>query len=171
MADDAETGPAAGVPPGLLDRIVTALAVAGGALSLGVAILVAVSVARRWLGFQPIPGDFEFVQMATAVSIFSFLPYCQLRHGNIAVDTFTSWLPARDNAFIDAFWDVVYAAMMALVAWCLFNGAGDMYRNGTTTMVLGLAVWPAVAICAALAAALAVTSCATALRLAGGRRT
>ena len=73
MADDAETGLAAGTPPGLLDRIVTALAVAGGALSLGVAVLVTVSVARRWLGFQPIPGDFEFVQMATAVSIFSFL--------------------------------------------------------------------------------------------------
>ena len=88
MAGDADTGPAA-PPPGLLDRVVTALAIAGGALALGVAILVTVSVGRRWFGFQPIPGDFEFVQMATAVSIFSFLPYCQLRHGNIAVDTFT----------------------------------------------------------------------------------
>jgi TRAP-type C4-dicarboxylate transport system permease small subunit len=169
VADDAETGPA-GAPPGLLDRIVTALAVAGGALSLGVAVLVTVSVARRWLGYQPVPGDFEFVQMATAVSIFSFLPYCQLRRGNIAVDTFTGWLPTRGNALIDAVWDLVYAAMMALVAWCLFNGAGDMYRNGTTTMVLGLAVWPAVAICTVLAAVLAVTSSVTAVRLVRGRR-
>jgi TRAP-type C4-dicarboxylate transport system permease small subunit len=169
VADDAETGPAAALP-GPLDRIVTALAVAGGALSLGVAVLVTISVARRWFGFQPIPGDFEFVQMATAVSVFAFLPYCQLRRGNIAVDTFTGWLPARGNALIDAAWDLVYAAMMALVAWCLFNGAGDMYRNGTTTMVLGLAVWPAVAVCTALAAVLAVTSCVTAVRLVRGKR-
>lgn len=169
MASNADTGPAA-PPPGALDRVVAGLAIAGGALALGVAFLVTVSVARRWLGFQPIPGDFEFVQMATAVSVFAFLPYCQLRRGNIAVDTFTSWLPARGNAFIDALWDLVYAAMMALLAWCLFNGAGDMYRNGTTTMVLGLAVWPAVATCMVLAAALAITSCATAWRLVRGRR-
>ena len=169
MAGGADTGPEA-PPPGVLDRVVAGLAIAGGALALGVAFLVTVSVGRRWLGFQPIPGDFEFVQMATAVSIFSFLPYCQLRHGNIAVDTFTSWLPARGNALIDAFWDVVYAAMMALIAWCLFNGASDMYRNGTTTMVLGLAVWPAVALCTVLAAVLAITSCVTALRLVRGRR-
>ncbi len=169
MAGDDPTGPAV-PPPGLVDRVAAALAIAGGALSLGVAVLVTVSVARRWLGFQPVPGDFEFVQMATAVAVFAFLPYCQARRGNIAVDTFTGWLPARGNALIDAAWDLVYAATMALIAWCLFDGASDMYRNGTTTMVLGLAVWPAVAICMALAAALAITSCITAWRLVHGRR-
>ena len=169
MASGAETGPAAPLA-GLLDRLVAALAIAGGALALGVAFLVTISVARRWLGSQPIPGDFEFVQMATAVAVFAFLPYCQLRRGNIAVDTFTTWMPARGNALIDAFWDLVYAATMGLLAWCLLNGASDMFRNGTTTMVLGLAVWPAVAMCMLLAWVLALTSCVTAWRLARGPR-
>jgi TRAP-type C4-dicarboxylate transport system permease small subunit len=170
MADSAETGPAAPLPQGLLDRLVAALAVAGGLLALGVACLVTVSVLRRWQGSQPIPGDFEFVQMATAVAVFAFLPYCQLRRGNIAVDTFTSGLPPRLNAAIDAFWDLVYAAAIALLAWCLSNGAGDMYRNGTTTMVLGLVVWPALALCTALACVLAITSCVTACRRLAGRQ-
>jgi TRAP-type C4-dicarboxylate transport system permease small subunit len=103
--------------------------------------------------------------MATAVAVFSFLPYCQLRRGNIWVDTFTNRLPPRVNAAIDAFWDFVYAAAIALLAWCLSNGAGDLYRNGTTTMVLGLVIWPALALCTALAALLAVTALVTGLRL------
>ena len=48
--------------------------------------------------------------MATAVAIFASCPTARLRRGNIVVDTFTSWLPARGNAVIDAFWDLVYAA-------------------------------------------------------------
>ena len=35
--------------------------------------------------------------MATAIAVFSFLPYCQARRGNIVVDTFTTWLPAALN--------------------------------------------------------------------------
>jgi TRAP-type C4-dicarboxylate transport system permease small subunit len=155
----------------LVDRVAGGLAIAGGLLMLGVAILVTVSVMRRWQGSQPVPGDFEFVQMATAVAVFAFLPYCQLRRGNISVDTFTSWLPGRANTVIDVFWDLVYAATIALLAWCLFNGATDMYRNGTTTMVLGLVVWPAIAACTALAGILAATACVTAYRLLRGRRT
>jgi len=160
----------AGAPPALLDRVAAALAVAGGLLILGAAGVVVVSVVRRWAGSQPIPGDFELVQMATAVAVFAFLPYCQLRRGNIAVDTFTARLPAPVNAVLDASWDLVYAVSMGLIAWCLLNGTAEMLRNGTTTMVLGLAVWPAIAACMTLAAVLAVTACVSGLRLIAGRR-
>jgi TRAP-type C4-dicarboxylate transport system permease small subunit len=159
----AEHDPAAS-SPGPVDLVAGALAVAGGLVMLGVAILVTVSVTLRWSGLQPIPGDFEFVQMATAVAVFAFLPYCQLRRANISVDTFTTWLPARANAVIDAFWDVVYAAAIALLAWCLSNGAADMYRNGTGTMVLGLVMWPAIATSMVLAWVLAATACVTGYR-------
>jgi TRAP-type C4-dicarboxylate transport system permease small subunit len=168
MGDSDDMAPAVS-SPGFLEQATGVLAIAGGMLSLGVAVLVNVSIGLRWQGSQPLPGDFEFVQMATAVSVFSFLPYCQLQRSNISVDTFTSWLPARANAVIDALWDFVYAAMMALLAWCLLNGASDMYRNGTTTMVLGLVVWPAVAACMALACVLAITACVTGFRLLSGR--
>jgi TRAP-type C4-dicarboxylate transport system permease small subunit len=164
MTDNAQSPPPVD-RPGALDRLAGALAIAGGVLVLAVAMLVTASVALRWSGGQPIPGDFEFVQMATAVSVFAFLPYCQLRRGNIAVDTFTARLPARVNAAIDALWDLIYAGMMLLLAWCLFSGTRDMIQNGTTTMVTGIVIWPAVALCTVLAAAVALTACFTALRL------
>jgi hypothetical protein len=84
----------------------------GGAVALAVAAVVVVSVLRRWLFSQPIPGDFELAQIGTAVAVFAFLPYCQVVRGNIVVDTFTSGLPARVRGRIDALWDVVYAVAM-----------------------------------------------------------
>jgi TRAP-type C4-dicarboxylate transport system permease small subunit len=156
MSDTGSTAQAA--VPSLMERLSGAIAVLGGVLQLGVAVLVVASVLGRWLYRAPINGDFELVQMATAIAIFSFLPYCQVRRGNIVVDTFTNRLPPRVNALIDAFWDVVYAGMMGLLTATLATGALEHYRTGQTTMLLQIIIWPAIAICAALALLLTVVA-------------
>jgi hypothetical protein len=170
--------------PSLIERLSGFVAVLGGLLLLSVALLVVVSVLGRWLnGVQwadgiagrigmtlgPIDGDFELVQMATAIAIFSFLPYCQALRGNIAVDTFTNKLPVRVNARIDAFWDLVYAGMMGLLTACLVVGTLEHYRSGQTTMLLQLIVWPAIGICTALSFLLTCVALATAAKLIRGR--
>ncbi len=48
---------------------------------------LSVTLRSDLIGQSGVPGDFELVQMATAVAAFCFLPYCQLRRGNIFVDT------------------------------------------------------------------------------------
>jgi TRAP-type C4-dicarboxylate transport system permease small subunit len=154
---------------GLIERLSGAVAVTGGALSMAVALLVVVSVVGRRFFNAPIPGDFELVQMATAIAVFSFLPYCQARRGNIVVDTFTTRLPPRVNAVIDAFWDLVYAGMMGLMTACLAVGTLDHIRNGQTTMVLQFPIWPAIAVCTVLALLLTVVALATTGRLLRGR--
>jgi len=150
--------------PPLVERLSGAIAVLGGVLSLSVALLVVASVLGRWLFRAPINGDFEMVQMATAIAVFAFLPYCQAHRGNIVVDTFTSRLPARINALIDGFWDLVYAGMMGLLTACLATGTVEHYRSGQTTMLLQLAVWPAIAVSAALCLLLTGVALSTAAR-------
>lgn len=142
----------------LAERLGAALALAGAALSLFIAGLVTVSVALRWATSSGLPGDFEMVQMAVALAIFSFLPYTQLRRGNMLVDTFTSRLPPRAILAIDAFWDVVYAAVASLLGWRLAVGATDAINSQTSTMVLGLPVGWAIMGCAAMAGLLALAS-------------
>jgi Tripartite ATP-independent periplasmic transporters, DctQ component len=181
-----EPGPAAQLrpQPSFVERLSGAIAVLGGVLSLGVALLVVLSVLGRWLkgvpwadraasllGFElgPINGDFEMVQMATAVAIFTFLPYTQLRRGNIFVDTFTTKLPARANAYIDAFWDLVYAGMAGILTACLTVGTLEHYRSGQTTMLLQIIAWPAIAISTLLLLLLTCVALATATRLIRGR--
>jgi hypothetical protein len=176
---DADVTPRADPPrPPLIERLSGRIALLGGLLLLCVAALVVLSVIGRWLGgtplgrtfpwLGPINGDFEMVQMATAIAVFSFLPYCQARRGNIFVDTFTGWLPARANALIDAFWDIVYAGMMGLITACLMTGVVEHFRSGQTTMLLQVIVWPALAVCTLLAAVLTCVALATAaLRIRG----
>jgi TRAP-type C4-dicarboxylate transport system permease small subunit len=146
----------------LAERLGAALALTGAALSLLIAGLVTMSVFLRWATSSGLPGDFEMVQMAVALAIFSFLPYTQLRRGNMLVDTFTSRLPPRAILAIDAFWDVVYAAVASLLGWRLAVGATDAINSHTSTMVLGLPVGWAIMACAAIAGLLALASLITA---------
>lgn len=143
-------------------RLTGAVAVAGGLLAFGVALLVTVSVLGRWLFLTPIEGDFELVKMATAVGIFAYLPFTQMRRGHIFVDTFTSWLPARVTAVIDGLWDLVFAAAMGVCAIGLAEGTREAMRSGETTMQLQLAVWPALGVSTILCVLLAAAALATA---------
>lgn len=162
----ADAGPEP-LPPhqGVLARLAHVTAIVGGLLSIAVALLVTTSVTGRWLGIGAIPGDFELVKIAVAVSVFCFLPFTQMRRGNIVVDTFTSRLPGRTTRSIDAFWDLVFAAMIALLAWCTINGAQEALVSGLNSMVLGFPLGPVFVVCAILLVLLALTAVATAVRL------
>ncbi len=161
---DVPDGGAAPAPSGL-ERLTGAIAIVGGLLALGVACLVTASVLRRWLLNSPIDGDFEFVKMVTAVAVFAYLPYTQARRGNIMVDTFTGWLPAGARHALDAFWDLVYAAFVGYVAYCLVFGSLDAIRTGETTMQRQLLIWPSIALSTALCMLLALTAIVTAVHL------
>lgn len=142
-----------------------ALAMVGSLLVIAVALIVVTSVVRRWLTDDVIFGTVEIVEIATALAVFSFLPLCQARRGNVVVDTFTARLKPRALDRIDAFWDLVYAGVAALIAWQLLQGARDTIVSQTTSMMLGLPVGYAIAACAVMAAVLAAVAVATALRL------
>ena len=146
-------------------RAARALAILGGLFSVTSAVLVTTSVTLRWLGLGAINGDFELVQIGVALSVFCFLPLTQARRGNIMVDTFTGWLPLRTQRAMDAFWDLVYAAFMALVAWCLMNGARDALASGLNSAMLAVPLWPVFCAAVLLIVVLVVTAVDTAVAL------
>lgn len=152
---------------GPFERLVTALALAGGVLLIALATTVVVSVTLRsdLVGWAGVPGDFELVQMATAIAAFCFLPYCQLRRGNIFVDSFTLKLPARWQRRVDALWDVVYGLVMLLIAWRLAVGARSAFASGENSMVLQVPSWWPISLCALLALLVAAAAFVSAARL------
>lgn len=143
-----------------LQKASETIAILGGLLLVATALMVTTSVAIRspLVGGRGVPGDFELVQMGTALAAFSYLALCQARRGNIFVDTFTGWLPRRAQAGIDAFWDAAYALAMAVISWRLVVGAVGERQSGTVTMVLGLPTWIAIALCGMLAAFVALVT-------------
>ena len=146
-------------------QVARALAILGGLFSVASALLVTASVTLRWLGYGAINGDFELVQIGVALSVFCFLPLSQARRANIMVDTFTGWLPLPIQRAIDAFWDLVYAAFMALVAWCLMNGARDALTSGLNSAMLAVPLWPVFCAAVLLIVVLVVTAIDTAVAL------
>ncbi len=147
----------------LLDRLARLLALLGGAMAVCLALLVSTSITLRALGLGGVSGDFEFVQMGVALIVFAFMPWCQARRGNVMVDSFTTKLPLRFQAALDALWEVIFALMMALIAWRLGVGAMEAAKSATTTMVLLLPIAPAIAACAALAGFTALVALAMAV--------
>lgn len=158
-----ETKPPQGEEPSRLGRLSGAIALLGGALAVGVGLLVSASVILRWWGLGGIPGDFELVQMLTAASVFCFLPLCQQRRGHVIVDAVSQgWrLPLRRR--VDGVWEILAAGVFVLMAWQLAGGAHGMSASGTNTMVLALPVAPVVWFCALLCGFLAFVALAKGL--------
>lgn len=168
LSGDAGGSPA---PPDTgLTRFTGWVAIAGGLLALAVAVLVTVSVLGRWLFSAPVDGDFEFVKMATAVAVFAYLPYTQLRRANIVVDTFTAPLGPRLCRLLDAFWDLAYAGFAGFMAYALAHGTLDAFRSGETTMQRQIALWPSIGLAMILCALLAFTALVTAVAVRHARR-
>jgi TRAP-type C4-dicarboxylate transport system permease small subunit len=157
-------------PAGALEHATILLALAGGALVLVFAVIVSVSVVRRWFTGDGVPGDFEIVQTGLAVAIFAFLPLCQLHNANIIVDTFTMRLPVRVQAALDGLWALLYAAVALLIAWQTALGAMGTIASGTTSMVLGLPIGWAMVLASIFAFWLTLVTVVTALRALRGAR-
>jgi len=119
----------------------------------------------NWLigtGVGPVSGDFELVQAGIAFTIFGFLPICQFRGGHATVGIFTDRLPLRSQTWLIAFWEVVLAAVILVIAWRLYAGFLVKLDNGQTSFLLQFPVWWAVgaSLIAAIVAALVGIYCA-----------
>lgn len=128
-----------------LEFLCKAFALAGGALLSALMLMSVASIGGRVMG-NPIQGDFELVQFGCAIAIASFLPWCQLRRGNIIVDFFTVRTSTRTQGTLDAVGALILAGCMALVAWRTGAGALAMKSGGETSMIMGVPLWYAYAL-------------------------
>ena len=111
------------------------------------------------LGIGPVNGDFEMVEAGIAFSIFAFLPLCQITGGHAAVDVFTNYLSDRVNRGLRLVTDVVFAAVLVLIAWQLWLGLLSKRDSGQTTFLLEMPVWWAYALSLTGAVVAALVAC------------
>jgi hypothetical protein len=149
---------------GLFMALARLMAVIGGAVLTLVVAITCVSVSGRvlntalhgdlaqavmpgladWLlglGVGPLTGDFELVEAGVAFAIFAFLPLCQITGGHATVDVFSSMMPRRVNRAVQLAVDWVFAAVLVLIAWQLYQGLLDKLRYNETTFMLQFPVW------------------------------
>ena len=154
-------------PQGLLHRAVEGWALLGGLLMLGVALMTSWSATSGWLFGKPLPGDVELVEMLTAVSVFMFLPYCQLTGANVTADLFTAKASPRTVELLTLLGALVALAFSLLLLWRMYEGLLDYRQYVETTTILKIPIWyaylPAL-VSLALLAATAAASVRNALR-------
>jgi len=93
------------------------------------------------IGVGPVNGDFELVEAGVAFAIFAFLPLCQITAGHASVDIFTNMLPRGFNRFSLMVIDIVFAAVLILIAWRLYAGMMSKMSYNETTFLLQFPIW------------------------------
>lgn len=154
-------------PQGLLRRLVELWALLGGLLLLAIALMTAWSSTSAWLFGKPLPGDVELVEMLTALSVFMFLPYCQLTGANVTADLFTQGAGPRTIAFLTLLGAVIALGFSLVLLWRMYYGLLDYREYVETTTILRIPIWyayPLALASLALLAAAAVASVREALR-------
>ena len=112
----------------LLGTLSRWLAYFGGFALTGIAILTVVSITGRALtgfGLTPIKGDFELVEIGSAVAVFSFLPWCQLNRGHVTVDVLTRTFAKPVQRFLVIVGDFAIALIAIVITWRLWMGMGE----------------------------------------------
>ncbi|MPY70045.1 MAG: TRAP transporter small permease subunit [Alphaproteobacteria bacterium] len=121
--------------------IANVLAVFGGLLCVAMAVLVTVSVGGRYLFAAPLPGDYDLIGILGGCAVFAFLPWCQMRRGNVAVDFFTTRAGPRMRAALEAFGGALYFVIAALFAWRLVHGGIELRESGEVLAVVEFYRW------------------------------
>jgi TRAP-type C4-dicarboxylate transport system permease small subunit len=125
----------------LLSALARLCAILAGVLMTLITLVTCASLIGRNTIGTTLLGDYELTAVTAGAAVALFLPWCQLKRGNIIVDFFTSKVPDRINAVLDRFGALVLAAVMTLLAWRTVVGGINSYDSQTTTMMLGFPEW------------------------------
>jgi TRAP-type C4-dicarboxylate transport system permease small subunit len=128
-------------PKGLLYRATEVWALIGGLLLLAIALMTSYSAGAGWLFGKPLPGDVELVEMLTAVSVFMFLPYCQIAGANVTADLFTAGASPRTVARLELLGAVVALGFSVLLLWRMYDGLLSYRQYVETTTILKIPIW------------------------------
>lgn len=125
-------------------------AIFGGLVLCAVTLMIVLSVSGRALigvGLGPVPGDFELVEIGTAVAVFFFLPWCYLRGGHATVDLVFMHLPPAAQKTVIVISDVLMLVVWLVLTWRLWDGMVEKREYMETTFILQMPIWWGYALC------------------------
>ena len=125
----------------LLERLAKLCAVLAGVLLTAITLMTCVSLLGRNTVGITLVGDFELTGVAAGAAIALFLPWCQVRRGNIIVDFFTARASAATTDRLDRLGAMLLGVAMGLMAWRAAVGGLNAYSTHSGTMMMGFPEW------------------------------
>ncbi len=124
-----------------LEQLAKLCAILAGVLLTAITLMTCVSlIGRNTVGWT-IVGDFELSGAAAGAAIALFLPWCQVKRGNIIVDFFTARVADKTNAQLDRLGALLYALALGLMAWRTTLGGFKAWASQSGTMMIGFPEW------------------------------
>jgi TRAP-type C4-dicarboxylate transport system permease small subunit len=125
----------------LLEKLAKLCAVLAGVLLTVITLMTCVSLIGRNTTGWTIVGDFELSGSAAGAAIALFLPWCQVRRGNIMVDFFTAKASEATQDKLDRLGALFLALAMALMTWRTAVGGMNAWASKAGSMMLGFPEW------------------------------
>ena len=125
----------------LLEKLAKLCAVLAGVLLTGITLMTCISLIGRNTTGWTIVGDFELSGSAAGAAIALFMPWCQLRRGNIMVDFFTAKASPQTQDRLDRLGALLLGLVMALLAWRTTVGGLSAWKSQSGSMMLGFPEW------------------------------
>ena len=125
----------------LLEKLAKLCAVLAGVLLTAITLMTCVSLIGRNTTGWTIVGDFELSGSAAGAAIAMFLPWCQLRRGNIMVDFFTAGASAATQERLDRLGAALLGLAMGLMTWRTGIGGLSAWKSQAGSMMLGFPEW------------------------------
>jgi TRAP-type C4-dicarboxylate transport system permease small subunit len=125
----------------LLEKLAKLCAILAGLLLTVITLMTCVSVIGRNTTGWTIQGDVELTGFAAGAAIALFLPWCQIRRGNIIVDFFTAKAAPQTQARLDRLGALLLAVAVGFLAWRTTLGGLSAWTSNSSSMMRGLPEW------------------------------
>ena len=125
----------------LLANLAKLCAILAGLLLIFITLMTCISIVGRDLVGKTIVGDFELSGAAAGAAIALFMPWCQVRRGNIMVDFFTAKASESAQNVMDRIGALLLGCAMALMAWRTTVGGLNSFYTHSETQILGFPEW------------------------------
>ncbi|MEM9971482.1 MAG: TRAP transporter small permease [Pseudomonadota bacterium] len=128
------------------ETIAITLALAGGAILVGLTILTCMSIVGRALlplgiGPGPVRGIFDMTEIGIAAAVFAFLPWAQFNDAHARVDLFKPAYPEALNRMLELLFNLAMTVVAAIGTWRLYLGMQDKLAFGETTFIAQIPLW------------------------------
>lgn len=124
-----------------LEQLARICAILAGIILVGIALMTVYSVVGRDFFGKALLGDFELTAVMTGAAIALFLPWCQVKRGNIIVDFFTAKASISTQSALDRIGAFFIAGMLGLCTWRAILGGLSAWKSKSGTMMLGFPEW------------------------------
>lgn len=121
-----------------------ALATVAALIVFAMLLTTVVDIVSRNTIQQPVPGVFEYSEVALVIIVFLGLPYTMQVGGHVAIDSLTSRLPGRWRRYVEAAALVVSLPFVLWLAVASVGVAVESVQSGEVRFgVVQAPLWPA----------------------------